>query len=74
MLPFALTAGISATDAAIPKKTGDNKKKVSETIKNETKIFPILLSALAVSVLENMLTGRGVIRAGEGTNGTGQGF
>ena len=38
------------------------------------KFFPILLSALAVSVLENMLTGQGVIRAGEGTNGTGQGF
>ena len=36
--------------------------------------FSILLSALAASVLENMLTGRGVIRAGEGTNGAGQGF
>ena len=35
--------------------------------------FPILLSALAASVPENILIERGVIRAGEGTNGTGQG-
>ena len=35
--------------------------------------FPILLSAFTASVPENMLTEPGVIRGGEGTNGTGQG-
>ena len=51
-------------------------KGVSEKIKNEPKeqkdrFLPKLLCALAGSVLGNMLTWQGVIRAGEGINRTG---
>ena len=47
-------------------------KGISETIKNEAKerkrgFLPILLRTLAASMLGSALTGRGVIRAGEGT-------
>ena len=46
-------------------------KGISETIKNETKdqkgFLPMLLGTLAASTLESALTGRAVIRAGEGT-------
>ena len=54
-------------------------KGVSETIQNEAKVqkgglLPMLLDALAASVSRNMLTGRGVMRAGEGTNRAGQNF
>ena len=47
-------------------------KGVSETIKNESKkqrggFFSMLLSTLGANLLSNMLTGKGLIRAGEGT-------
>ena len=46
-------------------------KGMYETVKNETKeqkgrFFPLLLGTLAASLLGSVLTGRGVIRAGEG--------
>ena len=45
---------------------------VSETIKNEAKkqrggFLSMLLGTLSASLLGNMLAGKGVIRAGEGT-------
>ena len=45
-------------------------KGVSETIKNEAKeqkgrFLRILLGTLGASLLENLLTGRGTVRAGE---------
>ena len=45
-------------------------KGISETIKNETKeqkggFVPLLLGTLATSLLGSVLTGKGVIRAGE---------
>ena len=45
---------------------------ISETINNEAKekkggFLSMLLGTLGASLLENMLSGRGVIRAGEGT-------
>ena len=47
-------------------------EEVSETIKNEAEeqksgFFSILLGILGASLLGNMLAGKGVIRAGEGT-------
>ena len=53
-------------------------KGVSETIKNETKeqkggFLSMLLVTLEVSLLRNMLAGKGVIRAGEGTARVGYG-
>ena len=46
--------------------------EVSETIKNETKqqkggFLSMILGILETSLLGNMLPGKGVIRAGEGT-------
>ena len=46
------------------------KKRISETIKNETieqigRLFSILLGILAASVLEKASAGRGIRRAGE---------
>ena len=54
-------------------------KDVSETIQNEAKerkggIFGILSSTLGASLLGNLLTGKGKIRAGEGTIGAGPDF
>ena len=51
---------------------------VSETIKNETKVqkgrfLSMLLGTLGASLLGNMLSGKGVIRAGEGTARVGYG-
>ena len=45
-------------------------KGISETIKNEAKeqkgrFLRILLGTLGASLLENLLTGRGTVRAGE---------
>ena len=45
-------------------------KEITETIKNDTKkqknrFLPMLLGALAASILRNTLAGKGVIRAGE---------
>ena len=47
-------------------------KGVSETIKNETKeqkggFLSMLLGTLGASLLGNLLTGKGFVRAGEGT-------
>ena len=46
-------------------------KKISQTIKNKAKeqnggFFPMILGTLAASILGNALTGKVVIRAGEG--------
>ena len=54
-------------------------KGISDTIKNEAKkemegFLPILLGTLAASMLRSTLTGRGVIRAGEGTIRAGENF
>ena len=52
------------------KESGLWIKSVSETIKNEAKeqkegFFGMLLGALGATLLENLLTGKGIIRAGE---------
>ena len=54
-------------------------KGVSKTIKNEAKeqkgeFHGMLLCKLGASLLENLLTGKGIIRAGEGTIRAGQDF
>ena len=54
-------------------------KRISETIKNETekqkgRFLPMLLGTLAASLLENALTGKGVIRASGGVIRAGQDF
>ena len=54
-------------------------KWVSETIKIEAKVLKggfssISLSTLGASLLGNLLTGTGTIKAGEGTIGAGQAF
>ena len=54
-------------------------KGISETIKNEAKeqkggIFSILLGTLGASLLGNLLTGKGTIKASEGTITAGQDF
>ena len=51
---------------------------VSETIKNQAKeqrggFLSMLLGTLGASLLGNMLAGKGVVRAGEGTVGVGYG-
>ena len=51
---------------------------ITETVKNEVKkqkcgFFSMLLGTLGASLLRNMLAGRTVIRAGEGTIGAGYG-
>ena len=52
---------------------------IGETIKNETKegeggFLPMPLGTLAASLLGSALTGKRVIRAGEGTNRAGRDF
>ena len=54
-------------------------QEISETIRKETKgqkgeLLPVLLGALTASMLASVLTGKGVIRAGEGTIRTGENF
>ena len=54
-------------------------KGVSETIKNEWKeqkggFLGMLLSTLCASLLGKLLTGKGTIRVGEGTNRAGERF
>ena len=54
-------------------------KGISERIKNETKeqkgeFLPMQLGTLAAGLLGSALTGKGVIRAGEGTIRAGQDF
>ena len=48
-------------------------KRVTETIKNEAneqkgRFLSILLGTLGASLLENLLTGKGIARAGSGNN------
>ena len=54
-------------------------KGISETIKNEAKehkggFFGMLLGTLGASLLGDLLTGKSVTRAGEGTIRAGQNF
>ena len=54
-------------------------KGIGETIKNEAKeqksrFLSILLGTLGASLLGNLLTGKGVMRAGEDTIRAGQNF
>ena len=60
-------------------ESGLSMKGVSETIKNETKeqkdrFLSMLLGALSASLLGNLFTDKGIIRAGEGTIRTGEDF
>ena len=53
-------------------------KEISETFKNEVKeqkggFIGMLLGTLGDSLLENLLTRKGTIRAGEGTIAVGEG-
>ena len=53
-------------------KSGSLIKGISETIKNEAKeqkggLLGMLLGTLCACLLGNLLTGKGTIRAGEGT-------
>ena len=53
-------------------------KEVTKTIKNETKkqkggFLRLLLGTLGASLLENLLTGKGIVRAGSG-NKKGKGI
>ena len=62
-----------------PEESGLLVKGTSETTENETKeqkggFFPMLLGTLAASMLGSVLTGRGVIRAGEETIRAGENF
>ena len=61
------------------KESGLLIKEITETIKNDTeeqknRFLPMLLGALAASILRNTLGGKGVIRAGEGVIGEYQNF
>ena len=58
--------------------SGISSKGVTETIKNETKeqkggFLSMLLDTLGVSLLGNLLTGIGIVRAREGTIRAGEG-
>ena len=71
LLQFGLSAATSALSGSLS-ESGLLVKGISETIKNETKeqkggFLPMLLGSLAVSLLGSTLTGKGVVRAGEGT-------
>ena len=60
-------------------KSGLLIKGISETIKNEAKkqkrgLLGMLLCTLGPSLLGNLLTGKSIIRAGEGTVRAGQDF
>ena len=53
-------------------------KGVTETVKNETKeqkggFLSMLLGTLGASLLGNLLTGKGFVRAGSGNNNKGKG-
>ena len=61
------------------KESGLWIKGMSETIKNEAKeqkegFFRMLLGTLGATLLENLLTGKGIIRAGESAVRAGQDF
>ena len=65
--------------AKIVKESGLLMKGISETTKNEAKkqkykFISMLLGALTASILGNALSGRGVIRAGEGVLIAGETF
>ena len=58
-------------------ESGLLKKGVNETIKNEVKkqngrFLRMLIGTLGASLLENLLTGKGTIRAGEATITAGE--
>ena len=101
LIPLGLTEAVSATYAAIHKKTfgsgnttliildkemngmkivnsleesGLLIKGVSKAIKNKAKgwCLGMLLGTLSANLLENLLTGKGTIRAGEGAIRAGQ--
>ena len=60
-------------------ESGLLRKSVSETIKNKAKeqkvsFLSMLLGTLGAILLENLLTGKRTIRAGEGTIRAGQDF
>ena len=60
-------------------ESGLSIKNISETIKNEAKeqkrgFLGMLLDTLGASLLGNLLTGKGAIRAGKDTIRTGQDF
>ena len=78
--PLGLTAAASAADAGIFLGISDSGLLlgISETIKNEAKeqkerFLSMLLGTLGASLLGNMLAGKGVIGAGEGTVRAGYG-
>ena len=75
LIPLGLTEAASATDAAIHKKmfgSGVTTLIISneETVKNEAKeqeggFLRMLQGTLGASLLGNLLTGKGLIRAGQ---------
>ena len=72
-IPLQLTAAASATNAGLL------IKGVNETIKNEAEeqkggFLGILLGTLGVTLLRNLLTGKGTIRVGEETIRAGENF
>ena len=56
------------------KESGFLLKEITKTIKNEGGFLAMLLGTLAASILRNALSGRRVIRAGEGVIRAGQNF
>ena len=78
LIPLGLTAAASAADAGIH---GLLLKGVTETIQNEVKeqkggFLSMLLGTLGANLLGNILTGKGMNRAGRGRgiNGAGEGI
>ena len=72
MLLFGLLAGMSVTNAGIQKKKKNHGSGITLLIfSNEGMIYlmkivkPLENWRLAVSILQNALTGKGVIRAGQ---------
>ena len=82
LAPLGITAAASAIDVGIQKNDimkmvqalKDSNvllKRVTKTIKNETKeqkggFLSMLLGTLGASLLGNLLTGKGIVRAGTG--------
>ena len=89
LAPLGITAAASAIDVGIQKNDimkmvqalKDSNvllKRVTKTIKNETKeqkggFLSMLLGTLGASLLGNLLTGKGIVRAGSG-NKKGKGI
>ena len=74
LAPLGLTAAMSAIDGSTIEaleNSGILLKGVSKTIENETKeqrggFLSMLLGTLGASLLGNLLTGKGIMRAGDG--------